>query len=180
MVEPMTQTRGASRFDIAGAFSRMARAQAEAGQPGRLLAEFDAICADAVGHVLFTILASEAGERDVTRVYSSRPDAYPTAGRKPMGPTEWGERLLRQGRTWFGRTPEDIRWAFFDHELIASLGGEACLNAPVRWNGGVLGVVSVVGPQGRYTEADLEALDILTQGLAPALLARRITEEPAT
>jgi GAF domain-containing protein len=87
-----------------------------------------------------------------------------------MGPTEWGTLVLKGGQTWFGRTPEDIRWAFPDHELIESLGCESCLNAPVLWNGEVLGAVSVLGPTGAYDERDLSLLEALAPRLGPALM----------
>lgn len=159
------------RFDPASATRRLAEAQAQDGQPATLFAAFDRLCADAVGHSLFTLLAWDPAGNDVERLYSSRPVEYPLLGRKAMGPTEWGARILKGGQTWLGRTADDIRWAFPDHELILSLGCEACLNAPVRWNGAVLGVVSVLGPAGAYDEADLAGLDLAAQLLAPGFLA---------
>lgn len=150
---------------------RLGAAQAGPGQPATLFAAFGQLCAEMVGHSLFTLLAWDPAGNDVERLYSSRPAEYPPLGRKAMGPTEWGARVLKGGRTWIGRTAEDIRWAFPDHELILSLGCEACLNAPVRWNGSVLGVVSVLGPAGAYDDADLAGLDLAAQLLAPGFLA---------
>ena len=169
----MTDNTSTVRFDQLAASRQIAAAQAAAGQPEVLFAAFDRLCADAVGHRLFTLLAWDAAGNDVERIYSSRPAEYPLLGRKAMGSTAWGARVLKGRETWIGSTAEDIRWAFPDHELILSLGCEACINAPVRWNGTVLGAVSVLGPAGAYDEADLVGLDLASQALAPAFIAAR-------
>lgn len=161
------------RFDIPAALRILGEAAAEAGQPQALFAAFDRLCKQNVGHELFTLLAWDAPAGEVERIYSSRPTEYPLKGRKPMGPTEWGARVLKGRQTWLGNGADDIRWAFPDHELILSLGCEACINAPVRWDGDVLGVVSALGPMGSYDEADLAGLDLLAATLAPAYLAAR-------
>jgi GAF domain-containing protein len=156
--------------DALDAHSRLDRAQSRDGQPDVLFQAFDAVFADALDHRLFTVLSWSRAENHARRAYSSRPREYPVGASKPMGPTEWGTLVLKGGQTWFGRTPEDIRWAFPDHELIASLGCESCLNAPVLWNGEVLGAVSVLGPAGAYDERDLSLLEALAPRLVPALM----------
>lgn len=168
-----SHTPSTGRFDLVSAMGRLATAQAEAGQPQALFEAFDALCQESVGHILFTLLAWDAPSGEVERIYSSRPVEYPLKGRKPMGPTEWGAKVLKGRETWMGEGADDIRWAFPDRELILSLGCEACLNAPVRWNGDVLGVVSVLGPAGSYNEVDLAGLDQLAAMLAPGFLATR-------
>jgi GAF domain-containing protein len=159
------------RLDVAAALQTLGAAQATECQPGALFAAFDRVCGETFGHRLFTILAWAPATNDVERLYSSRPDDYPLLGRKAMGPTEWGAHVLKGGKTWIGRNADDIRWAFPDHELIASLGCAACINAPVLWNGQVLGVVSVLGPEGAYGEDDLHGLDTIAPLLAPGFLA---------
>lgn len=161
------------RFDAALAVSAMGIAQAKAGQPAVIFAAFDRLCAEALGHQLFTVLEWAPRTNDVERLYSSRPKEYPLLGRKAMGPTKWGEKVLKGGQGWIGRNAEDIRWAFPDHELIASLGCAACINAPILWNDTVLGVVSVLGPQDAYDEDDLSGLVALAPLLTAGFLARR-------
>ena len=159
------------RFDIAEALLRLTPSGSGGGQPRPLFEAFDRLCAERVGHSLFTILAWAPASNDVQRLHSSRPAEYRLLGRKAMGPTAWGERVLKRGETWIGRNADDIRWAFPDHELIAGLGCAACINAPVRWDGRVLGVVSVLGPEAAYDEADLRGLDAIAPLLVPGFLA---------
>lgn len=160
-------------IDIAATVAALAGTQAGKGQPEALFAAFDRCCAEAFGHRLFTILEWAPETNDVERLYSSRPAEYPLLGRKAMGPTEWGALVLKGGQSWIGRTAEDIRWAFPDHELIASLGCASCINAPVLWDGKVLGVVSVLGPENAYDASDLAALVAIAPLLVPGFLARR-------
>ena len=87
-----------------------------------------------------------------------------------MGPTPWGDVVLKGGKPWFGASADDIRWAFPDHELILSLGCETILNAPVRFDGRTLGVISVLDGPGAYAEGDLALVTLMAPHLAAALL----------
>lgn len=165
------------RFDIPADTKRLLESQAAGNQPDTLFATFDAICQERVGHKLFTLLSWSIETEVVQRVYSSRPVEYPAGKRKPMGPTAWGTVVLREGKNWIGRTAEDMRWAFPDHELIASLSCENCINAPVRFNGEVLGAISFLDAAGSYSDADLAEAATLAQLLAPAFLHLRILEQ---
>jgi hypothetical protein len=153
--------------------ARLSRAFGEAGQPQAAFCAFDQLCADAFGHRLFTILAWEPGADELERVYSSRPVEYPVSARKRMGPTPWGALVLGSGRSWLGSGPEDMRWAFPDHELIAVLGCAACLNAPVCWNGTVLGAINILDADGAYNASDLEVLEGISGFLVGPLLAAK-------
>jgi GAF domain-containing protein len=144
-------------------------ALARPGQPEPTYATFERLTGDVFGHKLLTILAWH-GSDEVERVHTSRPAEYPLLGRKRMGPTAWGEIVLKEGRPWLGTSAQDIRWAFPDHELILSLGCDSCLNAPIRFDGRVLGVVSLLDGPARYNERDLVALQPLAQFLAPTFL----------
>ncbi|WP_022726657.1 GAF domain-containing protein [Fodinicurvata sediminis] len=151
--------------------NQLALAASKPGQPGVLFETADRVLQERFGHKLFTLLAFHPESGEVERLYSSRPDAFPLQGRKMMGPTEWGARVLHKGEAYLGRSVEDIRWAFPDHELIASLGLGCILNRPLVWNGEVLGVLSLLQEgEGRYSEADLEDATPYTSLLLPGYL----------
>jgi len=57
----------------------------------------DVVFAEALGHRLFTVLIHNEPVGEVRRCYSSRPDEYPVQGAKTMGPTPWGDLVLKQG-----------------------------------------------------------------------------------
>ena len=111
-----------------------------------------------IGHKLFTLMAIDWPRGEAARIYTNMPDDYPVGGRKPLGAlTEWGKIVLEGRQPWIARSAEDIRGAFFDHELIARLGCASCLNVPVIDEdapGGprVIGTVNMLHEAGHYEE----------------------------
>ena len=133
----------------------VARASGEPGQPEALFAALDRAMSAVIGHKLFTLLVYHAAASQSERRYSNQPGAYPVGGRKPVTPSAWTERLFRERRPYIGRTADDIRAVFFDHELILSLGCESVLNVPVVWNERTLGTINLLHEAGWYDERDL-------------------------
>lgn len=85
-----------------------------------------------IGHKLFTLMAIDWPRGEAARIYTNMPDEYPVGGRKPLGAlTTWGKHVLEGRQPWIAYTADDIRGAFFDHDRIAALGCESCLNVPV-------------------------------------------------
>ena len=140
------------------------------GQPQALFQALDRLTNDVVGHRLFTLLVVDGSE--VARVYSSRPLEYPVSGRKPMGPTPWGDLDMRQQKPFLGRTSADIRWAFFDHALIDSMGLGSVINVPVLYDGLTIGTMNLLHAQHHYVDEHLAVLQSLAPLLIPAFLTR--------
>lgn len=159
-----------SRQDPAPHLAAVAAAQAEPGQPGPLFAALDAALGRAIGHRLFTILVIHPGANESQRYYSNMPKEYPVGGRKPINRTHWFQRVLGAGECYIGRTYEDIRDVFFDHELIRSLGCESVLNVPVRWNGRSIGTLNLLHHANWYTEADIAPAQLFAALAAPGLM----------
>ena len=65
---------------------------------------------------------------------------------------------------------EQVRAAFFDHELIFSLGITAIMNVPVRHAGRRLGTLNFCGEEGTYGAREEAIGRVLAGLLAPALL----------
>ncbi|ARO16016.1 hypothetical protein BVG79_p1000214 (plasmid) [Ketogulonicigenium robustum] len=144
---------------------------AEPGQPTPL---FDALAEHTrqiTGHQLFTLLYVDGSE--VARIYSSQPEAYPVSGRKHMGPTDWGNHVLRDKQPLLLPDKAAIKWAFFDHELIYSLGLGACINIPCLYDGKVVGTMNMLAPEGQLTEDHLNAVKRLAGLPVAGFLAAR-------
>jgi hypothetical protein len=110
--------------------------------------------AEIVGHKLFTLLYVAPNGRRVRRMYSNMPQEYPVGGYKEIGETAWRTEILGQNKPWVGYEKKDIQWAFFDHELIVSLGCESAMSIPVLYNGRLLGTMNLLDAAGHYTESD--------------------------
>ena len=139
-------------------------------QPGATFRALEQALARSPGHILFTILVHHKAARQSERFYSNRPVEYPVGGRKPVTDSEWMQRVIHGGQPWIGRTADDIRWAFYDHETIIKLGCESALNMPIRWRGETLGTFSLLDKAGHYNEQQLPEVKLLAQLAVPALL----------
>lgn len=145
-------------------------AHADPDQPGATFRALDAALAQSPGHILFTVLVHHPSARQSERFYSNKPTQYPVGGRKPVTDSAWMQRVIRGGEPWIGHNSDDIKWAFYDHELIHSLGCESCLNMPVRWRAETLGTLNLLAGPGHYTEAHLAHVRLLAQLALPALM----------
>jgi len=142
----------------------------EAGQPETGLRALDLGMAAVIGHKLFTVLLNHPRAQESERRYTNQPAAYPVGGRKPVSPTPWTERLFVARQPYIGKTAEDIRSVFFDHELILSLGCASVLNVPVVWDGRTLGTINLLHEAGWYDEVDVPVGQLFAALAIPALL----------
>lgn len=144
---------------------------AEPGQPARLYQGLEAATRDLVGHRLFTLLYVDGDE--VARVYSNQPQEYAVAGRKRMGPTPWGDHVLKGRQPYLGCDDEAIRWAFPDHAQIKGMGLGSVINIPVLYDGACIGTMNLLDRAHHYTEAHVPVVARLAPLLIPAFLEAR-------
>ena len=150
----------------------VAAAQGRPDQPDALFGALDEGLKAAIGHKLFTILTYDGDSGEAARVYSNLPGPYPAGGRKRLAPGPWTEAVLDRGEAYIGRTRDDLRSVFPDHELIASLGCESVLNMPVRWRGRTFGSLNLLHEAGWYGADDVAACLPFAQLALPALLSQ--------
>jgi hypothetical protein len=134
----------------------------------------DRAVADVLGHTLFTVLIVAEGGAEVERVYSSDPESHPLAGRKRMGPTPWGDRVIGQRQHFLGPDKAALRWAYPEHAFLAGLGLGSAINVCVQQGGDLLGILAVLDREHAYTEPrQVDLVRALAQPLVPALAACR-------
>jgi len=150
-------------------FAGLARAVNHATEPVQVFAAVEDAVRRAIGFKLLTILFVLPDRSAVQRIHSSNPVAYPVSGRKPFRTTEWGDNLMIKRRPWLGRTVDDIRWAFFDHELIESLGCGCCINAPVAAFGQVYGTLNVLDAPLAYDNTQVPVVEAIASYLVEPL-----------
>ena len=150
-----------------------AEALGQKGQPRPLYEALDRLTERAIGHKLFTLLVVDEKKREVQRVYTSNPKSYPVGGRKPLQMTGWGEQVVVARRPYVGRNADDIKWAFFDHALIASLGLASVLNVPVIHDGRCLGTMNLLHEAGWYSDSDAPVGTVFASLLIPAFAAEQ-------
>lgn len=140
-------------------------------EPVRLYAAVDALVQEVIGHRLFTLMRVHEAACEVERIYSSNPAAYPVGGRKQKAGTPWSAAVLDRGEVFIARTPDEVRGAFSDHALIASLGIGSIMNIPLAYRGRRLGTMNVSHEARWFTGQDAEAGRLIAPLLVPSLLA---------
>ncbi|CUX06842.1 MULTISPECIES: GAF domain-containing protein [Agrobacterium] len=144
------------------------QAMKKSNQPQPFFQALDALLQQEVGHILFTLLAVDSDE--VVRIYSSDVDHYPVSGRKPMTDTPWGRHVIGEQKSFLAKDMDDLKWAFFDHELIASLGGGTQINVPVVFNGECIGTINLTHRAGEYNESHLARAEAFAPWIIPYFL----------
>jgi GAF domain-containing protein len=142
---------------------------AESADPTCVYQAVQRIAAETIGWRLFTILRHVETDQAVERLHSSDAAAYPVGGRKPLAKIGATHTALQKGEAVLAASKEEVRQAFFDHELIFSLGITAILNVPIRHAGRHLGTVNLCGDEGMYGVADIARAKVLAGLLVPAL-----------
>ena len=143
----------------------------EVDDPSVVYRAVERIAAEAIGWRLFTILRYIEVAQAVERIYSSDEKAYPIGGRKPLSKFTVSHGAMEKGEVFLAATRAEVRQAFFDHELIFSLGITAILNVPIRYAGRRLGTLNLCGEEGTYGPAEIARGKILAGLLVPSLLA---------
>jgi hypothetical protein len=142
------------------------------GQPQALYATLDRVLGRLLGVKLFTIMVRyDSGESE--RLYSNQPGPYPVGGRKQMKDAPWFREVILAKKHYLGRTAADIRWAFFDHELIAKLGCSSVVNLLAIHDGAVVGAINMLHEEGWYDERHIAAGAPFAQLLVPAFVKLR-------
>lgn len=149
----------------------LAALSASAHEPQALYAAVDALVQEVIGHRLFTIMRVHEAAMEVERVYSSNAEAYPVGGRKSKRVTPWSRAVLERGEVFVARTPDEVREAFDDYALIASLGVGSIMNVPISYRGHRLGTMNVSHEAGWFRDQDVAAGMLIAALLVPPLLA---------
>jgi hypothetical protein len=140
-------------------------------QPAVAYGAIDALAMRLFDHRLFTVTRSLLETKQVERVYSSNPTAYPVGGRKQKQDTPWGEQVLDRGQILICHGVADIERVFADHRLILSLGITGMINVPVLFAGRSVATMNMSHAEDRFREEDFPAMATLAALLLPLLLA---------
>ena len=80
---------------------------------------------------LFTVLEVDWTAGIVQRSYSSDEVNYPSGGTKQLMKSDWAAHVILGQRAFVSRDQASFRTAFFDFELLESMGLHVALNVPV-------------------------------------------------
>ncbi len=105
---------------------------------------------------------------DLQRIWSSRPDQYPVAGRKRKTLTPWTRQLLLSSEIFIGEGQAALQQVFDDHGLILSMGLQSVLNVPlVRSDGRCFATFNVLGTRARWSALEKQQIELLAALASP-------------
>jgi hypothetical protein len=151
--------------------ARLAKISAAAHKPEELYRAADALVQKVVGHRLFTLMRVHEAPMEVERIYSSNVEAYPVGGRKPKRGTAWSKVVLDKGEVFIAATPDEVREAFSDYELIFSLGVGSIMNIPIAHDGRRLGTMNISNEANWFRDEHIAAGLLIAPLLVPELLS---------
>ena len=149
---------------------KLLAAQRKSPQPEHIFEALAQVIKDEIGYILFTVLYQHQKPRELERLYTNQPEAYPVSGRKQIIPSAWTEQVLDRGEVYIGANANDIKSAFPDHKTIADLGCASVLNIPLVYNGAVLGSVNMLHEAGFYKPHHVDPARLLASFALPALI----------
>ncbi len=145
----------------------MADAETAEGKFCAVARGIGAVC----GFRLFTVLRCTERRGFLERVFSDDRERYPLGAVKDLSASPLTKVVIDERRDWLGKSADDIRWAFPDHEAILALGLGAAMNIPVTFRDSVLGCMNCLDTAGAYGEAHLRDAKPFAALLIPALLS---------
>jgi len=149
----------------------VATAVAKESQPEKIFSIIDQCLNKMIGHRLFTILILDLDSDSCQRCYSSQPDLYPIGGKKKINRSDdFFHELVIKKKPRLCYNYEDIKVAFYDHELIYSLGCESAINYPIQVEGKIIGSLNILHKSEWYSADDFNILKLYSIFLIPSLL----------
>jgi len=115
------------------------------------------------GCKLLTVMELDLDAGLAKRAYSSKPDAYPTSGTKPIIHNDWFEKVVVQQKPFLANAPDQMGDQFPDLDLITSLGCGAIVNVPVVQNGKTILVINILHETGFFTPENFQAACALAE-----------------
>lgn len=134
------------------------------------LAEVHRRVDELVGVTLFTVLQWIPDRQALRRIYSSHPMEYPVGGEKVFSEwPRWLSECVTEHRPCLGPDRAAVREAFYDHELIESLGCGAVINLPVLVVGRAVAILCLLAPPYAYDQASVRRITGLSARIAPVV-----------
>jgi len=107
---------------------------------------------------------------ELQRLWSSRPEVYPVAGRKRKAITPWVRQLLLRCEVFVGEGDAILAEVFDDHKLIASLGLHAVINVPLLMDGRCIATFNVLGTRPQWQPHEMMLARLLAVLATPWVL----------
>ena len=160
----------------AAACAALCEALPRASNPNAALQILEQVRQMLLGDGLLTVNLNATPDRigdevvELQRLWSSRPEAYPVAGRKSKAMTPWARQLLQRCEVFVGEGNAILMEVFDDHVLIASLRLQAVVNVPLLVGGRCVATFNVLGARPQWQPQEVTLIRLLAVLATPWVL----------
>lgn len=160
----------------AAACTALCEALPRASNPNAALQILEQVRQMLLGDGLLTVNLNATPDRigdevvELQRLWSSRPEAYPVAGRKSKAMTPWARQLLQRCEVFVGEGNAILMEVFDDHVLIASLRLQAVVNVPLLVGGRCVATFNVLGARPQWQPQEVTLIRLLAVLATPWVL----------
>ncbi|TDQ66731.1 GAF domain-containing protein [Maritalea mobilis] len=107
---------------------------------------------DKVGAKLVTLMWLDFEAGRARRIYTNRPDLYPTDDSKPITINPWHEHVIINKNTFVANSLDEMDEQFADKDFFSAHGCSSVLNMPVVINGKTVGSLNLLHEDNHFTE----------------------------
>ena len=160
----------------AAACTALCEALPRASNPNAALQILEQVRQMLLGDGLLTVNLNATPDRigdevvELQRLWSSRPEAYPVAGRKSKAMTPWARQLLQRCEVFVGEGNAILMEVFDDHVLIASLRLQAVVSVPLLVGGRCVATFNVLGARPQWQPQEVTLIRLLAVLATPWVL----------
>lgn len=124
-----------------------------------------------IGATLVTLMWLDFEEGRARRIYTNRPDIYPTNDSKPINRNPWHEHVIVNQNIFVANTLDEMDEQFTDKDFFAAHGCSSVLNMPIVINGSTVGSLNLLHKENHFTpERQKRAQELVLPAMACIML----------
>lgn len=104
-----------------------------------------------VGAKLVTLMWLDFATGRARRIYTNRPDLYPTDDSKPISQNPWHEHVIVNQNTFVANSLDEMDEQFADKEFFSAHGCSSVLNMPIIIDGRTVGSLNLLHEDNHFT-----------------------------
>lgn len=134
----------------------LARIISQTGAETKLFDLLEQEVQDKVGAKLVTLMWLDFEAGRARRIYTNRPDLYPTNDSKPISNNPWHEHVIINQNTFVANSLDEMDEQFTDKDFFSAHGCASVLNMPIAINGKTVGSLNLLHEENHFTEERIE------------------------
>lgn len=107
---------------------------------------------DKIGAKLVTLMWLDFAAGRARRIYTNRPDLYPTSDSKPISINSWHDNVVVNKNTFVANSLDEMDEQFTDKDFFSAHGCSSVLNMPIIINDKTVGSLNLLHEENHFTK----------------------------